>query len=268
MEISGARGEDYHLPHMLGHEGVGEIIEIGENVEKVKIGDYVVLSWIKGKGANVSSTKYHTVGGKEINAGAITTFSEYAVISENRCVKLGKQIPFNMTALLGCAVPTGAGIVCNLLKPFPKKNIAVFGLGGIGISAFLATKLFDPKLLIVVDVHNDKLELTKKLGATHLINALETDPVDEIMKITDNIGVDYAIEAAGLTKTIEQAFSSVKRQSGHCVFASHPPNGDKIKLDPHHLICGKKITGTWGGECDIDRDVPFFLIIIEKRDYP
>src|SRR3990167_9428307 len=117
MEVMGERGHDEYLPHMLGHEGVGEVVDIGKNVEKVKPGDHVVLSWIKGKGANINSTQYRTSDGKEINAGAITTFSEYAIVSENRCVKLPAEIPFNIGALLGCAIPTGAGILFNLLKP-------------------------------------------------------------------------------------------------------------------------------------------------------
>ena len=88
------------------------------------------------------------------------------------------------------------------------------------------------------------------------------------MKITHNIGVDYAVEAAGLTQTIEQAFLSVKKQTGHCVFASHPPHGEQIKLDPHHLICGKKITGTWGGECELDRDVSIFSEYYKQKKLP
>ena len=268
MEVIGARGKDGYLPHMLGHEGVGEIVEIGENVEKVKLGDHVVLSWIKGKGANVNSSKYCTSSGKEINAGAVTTFSEYAVISENRCVKLPVEIPLNMGALLGCAIPTGVGIFLNLLKPPLGKNIAVFGLGGIGLSAFLAARLFNPNFLIAIDIDDDKLKVAKQLGATHLINAERLDSVDEIMKITHSIGVDYAIEAAGLTKTIEQAFLSVKKKGGHCVFASHPPDGDKIQLDPHHLISGKKITGTWGGECELDRDISIFSNYYKQKKLP
>ncbi len=268
MEVMGGRGNDIYLPHMLGHEGVGEIVEIGKDVTKVKRGELVVMSWIKGSGINVNSTKYHTTDGIQINAGAVTTFSEYAVISENRCVKLSNDIPFNIAALLGCAIPTGAGILFNLLNPTPGKNIAIFGLGGIGLSAFLATRLFNPHFLIAVDVDEEKLKLTKMLGATHVIHARQSDPVAEIMKITHNLGVDYAIEAAGLSKTIEQAFLSVKKQTGHCVFASHPPYGDKINLDPHDLISGKKITGTWGGECELDRDVTVFSDFYKKKKLP
>ena len=268
MEVMGGRGEDHYLPHMLGHEGVGEIVEVGRDVTKIKMGDHVVLSWIKGKGANANSVKYTTPTGIEINAGAVTTFSEYAIVSENRCVKLPTEVPLNMGALLGCAVPTGAGIFLNLLKPSPGKKIAIFGLGGIGLSAFLSARLYQPEILIAVDIDDGKLNLAKQLGATHLINAKNVDPVDEIMKITQHLGVDYAIEAAGLTQTIEQAFLSVNKHSGHCVFASHPPSGDKIKLDPHHLISGRKITGTWGGECELDRDIPIFSDYYKQKKLP
>ena len=254
-EVRGLRGEDRFLPHMLGHEGAGTVIDIGCGVTKVKPGDKVVLGWIKGEGMDVPGPKYRK-NGVVINAGAVTTFSDYTIASENRCVKLPDEFPLDIAVLFGCAIPTGAGIVMNQLRPEKDAVIAIFGLGGIGLSALLALGLYDCSRIIAVDLEDDKLELAEDFGATHIINAARQDPLEEINKITGNRGVDYSIEASGLAETIEIAFRSVRKSGGLCVFASHPQNGVEIKLDPYDLICGRRIEGSWGGESSPDRDIP------------
>ncbi len=132
-EIKGLKGKDKYLPHTLGHEGSGIVKTVGPGVEKVKPGDHVVLTWIKSKGIDVPSTGYQNNNGVAINSGAISTFMEYAVVSENRLVAIPKEMPLREAALLGCAVPTGAGIVMNTAKVRPGSSVAVFGIGGIGL---------------------------------------------------------------------------------------------------------------------------------------
>ena len=257
MEVRGMRGEDRFLPHLLGHEGTGRVIQIGKGVKKVEPNDLVVLGWIKGTGMDVPGTVYQR-GDQRINAGPVTTFNEYAVVSENRCLKLPRGVPLDVGVLFGCAVPTGSGIIINTIKPAEGSIIAVFGLGGIGLSALMTTLLYDCSQVIAVDVEDSKLILAKDLGATHIINSRLEDPVEKILDITSGSGVDYSVEAAGLVKTIEQAFQSVRKNGGLCVFASHPKNGEKIVLDPHDLISGKKIQGSWGGDSMPDQDIPKF----------
>ena len=109
--------------------------------------------------------------------------------------------------------------------------------------------------IIVVDINDEKLELAKLIGASHIVNSNKLDPV-KIIKEISNGGVDYALDASGLVKVIEQAFDCIKRPNGFCLFASHPAHGEKIKIDPFELICGKRIQGTWGGECCPDNDIP------------
>jgi S-(hydroxymethyl)glutathione dehydrogenase / alcohol dehydrogenase len=255
MEARGHRGHDPYLPHLLGHEGAGEVIEVTKGVKKVVKGDRVVLTWIKGEGANCKGAVYNK-NDMQINSGGVTTFSNYTVVSENRCVSIPKTVPLDVATLLGCAIPTGAGIVMNTLRPSQGTSLAVFGAGGIGLSAIMATKLYDCSIIIVVDVEEPKLQKAKELGATHLINANEEDPVEKIKLLTGGKGVDYAIEAAGRAKVIEQAFQSVRNNGGLCVFAGHPANHERIQLDPFDLIQGKQILGSWGGECNPDRDIP------------
>lgn len=255
MEARGKRGEDYFLPHLLGHEASAEVLETGEAVSKVKKGDKVVLTWIKSKGIDAVGAKYKK-GETIINSGAVTTFSQYAVVSENRCVKLPQGIAMDIGSLFGCAVLTGAGIITNTIKPVANSTIAIFGVGGIGLNALMALKLYQCSQIIAVDIEGYKLDMAKEFGATYLINSKEKNPVEEILKITKGIGVDYAVESAALAATIEQAFQSIRKGGGLCVFASHPAYGEKIKLDPFDLICGKQIKGNWGGDSNPDEDIP------------
>jgi len=255
MEVRGKRGEDKFLPHLLGHEGSGTVLEIGSGVTKVKPGDKVILGWIKGEGLDVPGTKY-TCGDQVINAGGVTTFSDYTIVSENRCVKLPDGVPMDVAVLFGCAILTGAGIVINQLKPAAGATVAVFGLGGIGLSALMALGLYECSTVIAVDVEEAKLDLARECGATHTINSNKVNAAQEILRLTSGKGLDYAVEASGLTRTIEIAFESVKKNGGLCIFASHPPTGEKIRLDPHDLISGKRIEGSWGGACVPDRDIP------------
>ncbi len=268
-EIQGLKGEDKFLPHTLGHEGSGTVVEIGPDVTKVKCGDHVVLTWIKGQGSDVPSAQYRRADGSIINSGAISTFMTHAVISENRLVPITEEMPLKAAALLGCAVPTGAGIVKNTAKMLPGQSIAVLGLGGIGLSAILMAGQMNakdektgssrqPSIIIAIDIMNQKLALARKLGATHTINANDDDPLKMVMEITSGRGVDYAIEAAGTQITMESALRCVRDKGGLCILAGNLPQGKTIAIDPFDMIKGKQLIGTWGGETEPDRDIPFY----------
>ena len=267
MEARGGRGKDPFLPHLLGHEGTAVVESIGEGVQKVKKGDRVVLTWIKGEGLDAGGVKYRH-NDNTINAGGVTTFNEMAVVSENRIVPLPSGIPMDVGVLFGCALLTGAGIVLNMLRPEAGSTMAVFGLGGVGLSALSVAGTFGVSKVIAVDVEAHKLSLAREFGATDVIDASVEDPVERIRAITGGAGVDYAVEAGGSTKTIEQAFQSVRKFGGLCVFASHPPSGQTIKLDPYDLICGRRIEGTWGGSSKPDRDIPLLANTYLSRKIP
>ena len=269
MEMRGRRGPDAYLPHLLGHEGSGQVVEIGEGVTKVNLGELVILGWIKGSGLEGGPVQYCCNSlSKKINAGGVTTFNEYALVSENRLVPLPEGVPMDIAVLFGCAVPTGAGIITNDLLPVAGSSVAVFGLGGIGMSALMATMLFNCDKVIAIDVSEDKLEMARSFGATHIINSSQADPVEYIQSITDGIGVDYAVEASGQVRVIEQSFESIRREGGICVFASHPEIGKRISIDPYELICGKQIRGSWGGNSDPDRDIPKFAQLYLEGKLP
>ncbi|MBI2830612.1 MAG: zinc-binding dehydrogenase [Chloroflexi bacterium] len=258
-EIRGLKGEDKYLPHTLGHEGSGVVEATGPGVTRVKAGDHVVLTWIKGSGLDAPSTTYRLDDSSIVNSGAISTFMEHAVISENRIVAIPMEMPLREASLLGCAIPTGAGIVMNTAQVKPGSSVAVFGVGGIGLSAILAASFTGATTIIAVDILEHKLEQSRRVGATHLINARQQDPLAAILEITGKRGVDYAIEAAGRRETMETAFRTVRDNGGLCVLAGNLPHGERITLDPFDLIKGKRIVGTWGGETQPERDIPRYV---------
>lgn len=258
LEVRGRRGTDRFLPHTSGHEGSGTVVEVGKGVTKVKAGDRVVLSWIKGSGSDVPSTVYQSTEGT-INSGAVSTFMQQTVTCENRVTPIPERMPLREAALLGCAIPTGAGIVMNTAKVQAGSSVAIFGVGGIGLSAVLAASLVNATPIIAVDLLDHKLEQARQAGATWVINAQRQEPMTAILEITHGRGVDYAIEAAGRRKTMETAFKVVRNNGGLCVLAGNLPMGEEISLNPFDLIKGKRLIGTWGGETQPDRDIPRYV---------
>jgi S-(hydroxymethyl)glutathione dehydrogenase/alcohol dehydrogenase len=249
-EIYGFKGKDTYLPHTLGHEGSGVVIDTGPGVSKIKPGDHVVLTWIKGNGLDGGGCRYG-----QVNSGPISTFLSKAVVSENRLVPIPKEMPLREAALLGCAAPTGAGVILNQMQVRPGQSLAIFGLGGVGTCALLAARYAQASPLIAVDVSEAKLERAKQLGATHVLNPLEEDPLAAIREWTQGQGADYALECAGRKEVMELAVQAVKMTGGLCVLAGNLPRGQRIEIDPFELIAGKRVMGTWGGGSQIDRDV-------------
>lgn len=266
MEVSGGRGQDKWLPHLLGHEGSGIVISVGDGVTKVKPGDEVILGWLKSSGLEAFGAKYYD-GKRIINSGAVTTFSNYTITSENRLTLKPKLMPFDVAVLFGCALPTGAGIVFNQLMPSKYSSVVVVGLGGIGLSALVALKSLGVKKIIAVDVISEKLKLAKSLGATHVFSPSDINFRSEIIRLTSG-GADFCVESGGRVETIELGFSLIRTGGGRMIFASHPPQDDLIRISPYELISGKQLEGSWGGQSNPDRDVSFFYSLFCKANIP
>lgn len=257
LEVQGKRGDDRFVPHTLGHEASGTVMEVGDGVRKVRPGDRVVLSWMRGSGLEVESTTYAGSSGP-INSGAVSTFMHMTVTCENRVTPVPPTMPLQQAALLGCAVPTGAGTIVNTARVRAGESVAVFGVGGVGLSAVLAADLIHASPIIAVDIIDQKLQQAVAFGATHTIDAKNVDPLTAIMDITRGRGVDYAIEAAGRRQSMETAFRCVRERGGVCVLAGNLPHQQKIELDPMDLIKGRRIVGSTGGETDPDCDIPIY----------
>lgn len=265
LESRGYRGEDKFLPHLLGHEGSGVVLEAGPGVTKVRAGDRVVLSWIKGSGHDVPGSVY-AWNGKKVNAGAITTFSRHAVISENRLTILGEGLGLREAAMLGCAIPTGFGVVFNAARPSPGQSLVVFGAGGIGLCAVAAAAISGCSPVIAVDIKADKLAVARKVGATETVDASAGDPVAAILKLLPG-GADFAIEATGRPQAMAQALACVRSQGGAAVVVGNARQGETLALDPKQLNQGKRLLGTWGGDNQPDRDYPRYMKLLAAKKF-
>ena len=265
MEWRGDKGEDKWVPHCLGHEGTGTVLEAGSAVTKVKAGDKVVLSWIKGSGIEAGGAVYDW-DGKKVNAGGVTTFQRHAVVSENRLTLLPMDMPMDVAVLLGCAAPTGMGAVYNVLKVQPGDAVAVFGTGGIGLNALMAAALAGAMPVIGIDPNPTRRALAQTYGATHVIDA-SGDVLAEIKKIVPQ-GVDLAVESSGIPAVMEQAINATRQQGGRAVVNGNAKHGAVLPLNPGVFNQGKSLLGTWGGDSVPDRDYGRYGRLLNSGRFP
>ncbi|OGI78953.1 hypothetical protein A3F19_02835 [Candidatus Nomurabacteria bacterium RIFCSPHIGHO2_12_FULL_37_29] len=243
-EIKGRKGREY-IPHLLGHEAAGIVVNIGEGVKKAKQNDYVAITWIKGRGIEADPIKFKK-DQDLINAGSAATFTEYAIVSENRVVLISEKIKPAVTALLGCAVLTGAGIAKNL-NIQKGDAVAIFGIGGIGSSALLKAKSMGAKVT-AIDIVDWKIKWAQKECGVEAVIPSEIN----------SRKFDFVIECSGSKEAMEMAFESAKDQ-GTVVLAGNLPPGGKISISPFDLIKGKKLLGSWGGGSSPDKDIPEYV---------
>ncbi len=265
LEARGYRGVDRFVPHCLGHEAAGIVLETGPGVAKLKAGDRVAASWIKGPGADVPGTVYSWQG-KTVNAGAVTTFQRHAVVSENRLTMLPAEFALRDAVVLGCAIPTGFGAVINVAAPKPGESIVIFGAGGIGLCAIAAASLSGCYPVVAVDTQPGKLTEAKHFGATHIVEAGD-DLLETLRKIAP-AGFDAAIEATGRPAVMATALEAVRNQGGRAVVIGNAHHGEMLQLAPLQFNLGKRLLGTWGGDSVPERDYPRYLALIAAGKFP
>jgi S-(hydroxymethyl)glutathione dehydrogenase/alcohol dehydrogenase len=253
-EIDGAKGEDRFLPHLLGHEGSGTVVETGPGVRYVKASDKVVLHWRKGLGIEAIPPKY-SWGNKTVNAGWVTTFNEYAIVSENRLTPIPADSDMEVAALFGCAVTTGFGVVVNNAKVRIGESVVVFGAGGVGLNIVQAAAMVSAWPVIAVDLHDNRLELARKMGATHSINSRKWDARQAILDIVGSAGVDAFIDNTGQPAIIEMGYELTKPQ-GRVILVGVPRKGNTIDIYSLPLHFGKRLSGSHGGEAAPEQDIP------------
>jgi S-(hydroxymethyl)glutathione dehydrogenase/alcohol dehydrogenase len=256
-EIDGVKGEDRYLPHLLGHEGSGEVMGIGPGARHVQPGDHVVMHWRQGKGINAAPPRY-TWQGKPLNAGYVTTFNEFAVVSENRLTVIPKDFDLRMATLFGCALTTGLGVVTNNAKIKIGESVVVFGAGGVGLNVIQGAAMVSAYPIIGVDLYEKKLKLAETFGATHLIHAERQDVKSEILKIVGSQGTDVAVDNTGNIDVIAMAYELTHPQ-GRTILVGVPRKGDLISVYSLPLHFGKILTGSHGGESDPSMDIPRYL---------
>ena len=256
-EITGAKGPDNYLPHLLGHEGCATVISVGPGVKTVNVGELVVLHWRKGVGIQSETPKY-LWRDKKVNAGWVTTFNKYAIISENRCTSIPCDTDKELAALFGCAITTGFGVIENNAKLLIGESVVVYGAGGIGLNIIQAASLSSAWPIIAVDLHDKRLDLAKNFGATHTINSSINNSKESILKILNNYPLNIFIDNTGLPEIIEMGYQIVG-SNGRVVLVGVPRKEANIKIYSLPLHFGKSIVGSHGGESKPHFDIPRYL---------
>lgn len=262
-EIDGVKGEDRYLPHLLGHEGTGEVLECGEGVTTVKEGDKVVLHWRRGLGIEAPTPKYHSAKLGKVNGGWITTFNQYAVISENRLTAISSDFDSEIGALMGCAVTTGLGVINNNAKVKIGESVVVWGAGGIGLNIVQGAAMVSAYPIIAIDLFDNKLDLAKKLGATHTLNGLDANIEDEIFTIVGKNGADVTIDNTGNPEIIGSVYR-ITSARGRTILVGVPVKGKETQIYTLPLHFGKELTGSHGGESIPHIDIPQYVTLYSR----
>ena len=253
-EIDGAKGEDPYIPHLLGHEASGVVLDVGPGVKTLAPGRHVVLHWRKGRGIEAAPAQYQWRG-RPLNAGWVTTFSEYTIVSENRVTAIPDGLEMDIAPLFGCAVTTGLGVISNNAKLRIGESLVVFGAGGVGLNVIQGAAMASAHPIVAVDLYDSKLELARRFGATHTINSRHQDPRTEIPPIVGRGGADVVVDNTGQVPVIETAYELAAPQ-GRVICVGVPTKGRKTSIYTLPLHFGKVITGSHGGDTDPTADIP------------
>jgi len=256
-EITGRKGEDHYLPHLLGHEGCGVVEDIGLGVTTVKTGDKVVMHWRKGEGIESTFPRYKW-GSQIIGGGLITTLSEKSVVAENRITKIPDDIPADVASLLGCATTTGLGLVNNEADLKIGQSIVVIGAGGVGLNVIQGAKLVSANPIIAVDIHKDKLAKALDMGATAVIDNSTTN----ICEALDNLNlkkIDVVVETVGLPALIEIAYS-IASAGGKLILVGQPDFRQSLTIEGFSKnIKGLTVKDSEGGLTQPSVDIPRYV---------
>ena len=239
-QIDGKRGEDPYLPHLLGHEGSGKVEEVGPGVRTVTEGDYVVLHCGIGEGIESETPNYRWQG-KPLNAGWVTTFNEYAVVSENRLTPIPADFDLSLAPLFGCATLTGLGAISKAGIE-PGNSVVILGAGGIGLNLIQGAVLVSAQPIVAVDLSDQKLHFARQLGATHCINTKGCDLSREIPRIVGDALADVVIDSTGNVEMLEMAYK-LTRTDGVTMLISGPKAGYNVSLNPEPLHFGRTVMG-------------------------
>jgi len=265
-------------PIILGHESTGVVLKTGGEVSHVAEGDVVLVTWVPR--ASESASGPPEPASLEVSDGTavsqnVFTWADHTIADHQYVVKVDPDIQKDVTAIIGCAVMTGAGAVINTAGVQPGQSVAVFGVGGVGLSAVVGAKVAGADPIIAVDLSDEKLEFAKRFGATHGINAATTDPVAAIHELTRKenqytiqrqpvSGADFTFDCIGIKTTMEQIVPACRSgrfgalDGGTAVLVGVP--GTTVELNAVDMLVNEKhFIGSIGGSCAPDRDFPMFL---------
>ncbi len=271
------------LPAVLGHEGAGVIGAVGEGVESVSEGDHVILSWLPACGRCFYCSRGRQVlcdvamkdmfrgtlpggtlrlsqnGDHLYHYSYLSAFAERCIVPEGCCVRIRDDASLDVAALVGCAVMTGYGAAVTRAGIRPGEAIAIFGAGGVGLSAIMGARLAGAGAIVAVDPFRFRRETAMELGATHALDPGSDDVTAALRDLTDGRGADAAIDSAGAPGVLAQAYGAVRR-GGTVVAVGLPPEGVVAELPASDLAREEKvITGSFYGSCSPQVDMPRVL---------
>lgn len=277
--LSGADPEGI-FPAILGHEGAGVVVEIGENVKSLRPGDHVIplytpecreckfclsrktnlcqaIRATQGRGLMPDGTSRFSLNGKPImHYMGTSTFSNYIVVPEIALAKIREDAPFDKACYIGCGVTTGVGAVLFTAKVETGANVAVFGLGGIGLNVIQGARMVGADKIIGIDINPDREALGRQFGMTHFINPNTVENVvDTIIQLTDG-GADYSFECIGNTTVMRQALECTHKGWGRSIIIGVAAAGAEISTRPFQLVTGRKWEGSAFGGARGRSDVP------------
>ncbi|WP_184263831.1 S-(hydroxymethyl)glutathione dehydrogenase/class III alcohol dehydrogenase [Novispirillum itersonii] len=261
------------FPAILGHEGAGVVEAVGPGVTSVSVGDHVIplytpecgkckfclsgktnlcqaIRATQGKGLMPDGTTRFTARGKQLfHYMGTSTFSEYTVLPEIALAKVNKDAPLEKICLLGCGVTTGMGAVLKTAKVEPGATVAIFGLGGIGLSAIIGAVMAKASRIIGIDINPDKFDIARKLGATDCVNPRDFDrPIQEVLVDMTDGGVDYSFECIGNVNVMRSALECCHKGWGESVIIGVAGAGQEISTRPFQLVTGRVWRGSaFGG---------------------
>ena len=256
-EIDGVKGPDRFLPHLLGHEAGGIVLEISPSVSHVAVGDRVVCHWRPGAGPEAGGTHY-AWRGTRVNAGPITTFQELAVLSSNRVTRVPPTTGFDLCCLLADTLTTGFGIIRRDAQVRPGESVVLFGAGGIGQGVLLAAHLAGADPIVAVDLHPAKLDAARARGATHVIHASHEDVRARVAALLGG-PADVTIDGTGHPGAIEAAYDLTRLRGGRCILYGVLPHDQRVSLHTLPLHFGRTLTGSEGGQSRPAEDIPGLL---------
>jgi len=217
QEISGLKGNEKFLPHLMGHEGCGIVEDIGPGVTTVKVGDKVVMHWRKGEGIESPFPSY-IYDEKSMSSGKVTTLSEYSIVSENRLTTVPNDTPEELCALLGCGLTTALGVINNEAEVKLGESVLIIGVGGVGLNLIQGAKLVSAYPIVAMDIIEEKREISKSVGASHFINSSIEDIDQKFDVVIDTTGnpnvISNSIQYLSGIKCLTVQEKQLKRRKG------------------------------------------------------
>jgi Zn-dependent alcohol dehydrogenase len=264
-EINALKGPDKYLPHLLGHEGYCEILQVGPGVRTLSEGDHAVMHWRPGSGIQSNPAEYMW-NGSRLNSGLVTTFNQHAIVSENRLTKVQpNEISNQLYPLLGCSLTTALGLLEREAKVTFRDKIIIIGAGGVGLSIIQAAKLFNTEVLLVIDNKQEKLDIARKLGCTQTLLVSDKMAIyKESIKMLDGLKPTVAIDTTGINKYLELCYE-LSAHNSRTILVGVPKFDERSSFNTLPLHHGKIIMGSNGGSSNPDEDIPVLMNALKNN---